>query len=227
MPCHFPCQFNLNENKYRSIAVYSWDNVPLIDHQRSSLLSLMKPQFAKTSVTITEIYRSSSSSRSIFLIELQEFWNRSNTYIGWRFESWLWDSLDSYDLIVLPAHLDVWLLYHVCLLKPFMDRKKSSFVNKIRLYLIPCGRFSNRTNFLLNLLINNISYYITKILVKTEKRVKPTLRLELNNAKRRLKKHDQQYGKSTANSQKVEGKKLNIQKKNQTSPKSFNICCGA
>ena len=133
MPCHFPCQFNLNENKYRSIAVYSWDNVPLIDNQRSSLLSLMKPQFAKTSVTITEIYRSSSSSMSIFLIELQEFWNRSNTYIGWRFESWLWDSLDSYDLIVLPAHLDVWLLYHACLLKPFMHRKKSSFVNKIRL----------------------------------------------------------------------------------------------
>ena len=178
MSFHFPCQFNLNENKYSRIAVCNSDNVPLRDHQRS-VVSLIKPQFTKTSVTITDIYRSSSSFISIFLIELQEFWNRSNTYIGWRFESWLWDSLDSYDLIVLPAHLDVWLLYHVCLLKSFMDRKKGSFVNKIRLYLILCGRFSNRTNSLLNLLINNISYYITKILVKTEKRVKPRFKARI------------------------------------------------
>lgn len=70
MSCHFSCQFNLNENKYRSIAVYSTHNVSVIDHQRYdciSVVTLIKPQFTQTLVTIAVIYRSTSSFMSVFL----------------------------------------------------------------------------------------------------------------------------------------------------------------
>ena len=70
MSCHFSCQFNLNENKYRSIAVYSTHNVSVIDHQRYdciSVVTLIKPQFTQILVTIAVIYRSTSSFMSVFL----------------------------------------------------------------------------------------------------------------------------------------------------------------
>ena len=80
MSCHFSCQFNLNENNNRSIAVCGPHNVSVTDHQRYegiSVVTLIRPQFSQTPVTIAVIYRSLCSSMSIFLLELQEFWTTS------------------------------------------------------------------------------------------------------------------------------------------------------
>ena len=80
MSCHFSCQFNLNENNNRSIAVCVPHNVSVTDHQRYegiSVVTLIRPQFSQTPVTIAVIYRSLYSSMSIFLLELQEFWTTS------------------------------------------------------------------------------------------------------------------------------------------------------
>ena len=67
---HFSCQFNLNENKYRRIAVCNSHNVSVIDHQRCdgiSVVTLIKSHLSQTPVTIAVIYRSPSGSISIFL----------------------------------------------------------------------------------------------------------------------------------------------------------------
>ena len=68
--CRFSYQFNLNEKKCRSILVCSSNNVSVIDHQRYNgilVLTLIKPQFPQTPVTVAVICRFLSSSMSIFL----------------------------------------------------------------------------------------------------------------------------------------------------------------
>ena len=156
----FTTEFNINEDKYKSIAICYKDNISILNHVRLNGISVMqfqKSTFADQPINLAVVYRSPSSSQVDFVNYLTDIVeeNKVDILLGDFNIIALHDTLltnmtlQGFQMIVTePTHIDGGLIDHVYLRNSFMRNKEASGLMR-NIY------FSNHDAFKCKIYLNN------------------------------------------------------------------------